>query len=161
MDYSIFLVVEQVKPGQLNIEEIQEKLRFRRNCYLSTRKDEIYHIGIIDYIQLWNKEKQVENIFKRCFKGHNSLMLSAVHPNIYQARFIQFVYDDILMVSRLCPENDKSCRYLDMDQTKIEKQIMKWSMLWIALLDSFNNTFVYDDDIMTMDLKIMNWLIKI
>ena len=80
--------------------------------YLSTNKDEIYHIGIIDYIQQWNSSKKLENYFKRTIKRADSLLLSAVEPNIYLTRFIAFVIDDFLMSKAICPKNDRTCTYL-------------------------------------------------
>lgn len=50
MDYSIFIVVEQVKPGEFDPKELEDRVKGSRNMYLSQDKSEIYHVGLIDYI---------------------------------------------------------------------------------------------------------------
>ena len=51
--------------------------------------DEVYFLGIIDILQQYNKRKAAENFIKG-FKFDRKL-ISAVHPNWYAERFVQFM----------------------------------------------------------------------
>lgn len=105
------------------MKELEETVKKSRNMYMSTNKDEIYHIGIIDYIQLWNSSKKLENFFKTNIQRADSLLLSAVRPDIYLSRFMAFVVDDFLMSKAICPVNDRSCGYLKLNEAAIKRLI--------------------------------------
>jgi hypothetical protein len=57
---------------------------------------QIYHIGIIDYLQDWSFPKKMEKLFKSLMWKGSSSGLSAVPPNIYQMRFQEFVISQVL-----------------------------------------------------------------
>ena len=58
-----------------------------------SNKDETYslHLSIIDYLQKWNLNKKVERFSKTVFLNKNGDKLSAIEPNRYATRFINFI----------------------------------------------------------------------
>ena len=57
MDYSLYLVVEAA--GKRHLQEDQEGLE-GRNLWRSESGRELYHIGVIDYLQKWDLSKKIE-----------------------------------------------------------------------------------------------------
>ena len=55
-----------------------------------------YHIGIIDYLQLWDIKKKLEKNTKILFKFDKNLDVSAQEPTKYSERFIDFIRKIIL-----------------------------------------------------------------
>jgi hypothetical protein len=73
MDFSLLLVIENLdKPGQTS-----------RNAIISG--NQVYHIGIIDFLQTWDFQKRAESWLK---SGKEAP--SAVPPEPYQKRFAKF-----------------------------------------------------------------------
>ena len=64
---------------------------FVRNKIYNKKKTLIYHVGIIDFLQVWNKKKKLERIYKQKFKGADSNKVSAVPPRQYSKRFVDFM----------------------------------------------------------------------
>jgi len=62
---------------------------------------QVYHLGIIDYLQQWDLNKKSENLAKRLLTLDAS-KISAVNPVLYEKRFVKFVEDSIL--GRIPPE---------------------------------------------------------
>lgn len=63
-----------------------------RHKYVSACEDYYYHLSIIDYLQEFNWDKFLENRAKSLInkkKDHN--MISAVEPNYYRTRFVNFM----------------------------------------------------------------------
>ena len=55
----------------------------------------IYHIGIIDYLQLFNFAKQVEYLYKdRNSKKH---LVSCVPPPPYATRYFNFMQSEVIL----------------------------------------------------------------
>ena len=73
MDYSLFIVIEK-KEGDIESQ--------RPNEFLSNDGSEIYHIGIIDYLQEWNQGKRNERMCKM-FLGKDVKQISAINPIEY------------------------------------------------------------------------------
>jgi len=71
--------------------------RFNRHQFLSSDGRHIYHISIIDYLQVWNTNKKCEHFAKKWFLNKNSKMISAVEPNWYQARFRDFMSHNVFV----------------------------------------------------------------
>jgi hypothetical protein len=40
----------------------------------------IYHVSIIDYMQLWNREKKLERLSKKWLLGKDGRGISAIEP---------------------------------------------------------------------------------
>ena len=60
------------------------------------REPEIYFLGIIDILQLYNRKKKIEHFFKsRCTTARRE-RLSCVPPAEYASRFIDFIDDAIV-----------------------------------------------------------------
>lgn len=99
MDYSLLLVIEKIQaPGQDGIIDSDFSDKIVRNVWseaysrTSMKKYKtFYHIGIIDYLQLWDKSKRVEQCLKVKFRGHKSQELSAIEPKAYKQRFDHFI----------------------------------------------------------------------
>ena len=85
MDYSLLIKSEQYNPNSYT--------EVSRHCHISSDKREIYHIGIIDYLQKWNFAKKREQLAKRYFLKKTKNDLSAVEPIYYQKRFQKFMKD--------------------------------------------------------------------
>ena len=79
MDYSLFLVTENL-PGDNGKDE---RSLDSRNVLIAPDEKEIYHIGIIDYLQEWNLAKKGEVIAKKIFRGVDTKQLSAIQPINY------------------------------------------------------------------------------
>jgi len=58
-----------------------------RNILESKDGTELYHIGIIDYLQKWDMVKKGEAILKSKFMRKNKDEISAVEPVLYCSRF--------------------------------------------------------------------------
>ena len=111
MDYSLLLGVEQVKVKDCNDEHLNENRNKRLGISVNVEQDqdtpynptlneetsktqnlaEVYHIGIIDYLQEWNLQKKGENFAKTFFKPDRKPKLSAIPPQKYRTRFIDFM----------------------------------------------------------------------
>ena len=63
MDYSLLLIVEKTALSPKNISS-------SRNIVFSKDMKSIYHIGIIDYLQVYNTKKLTETLFKSRFYTH-------------------------------------------------------------------------------------------
>ena len=68
------------------------KMEARKPLY-SRDFSEIYHIGIIDYLQTWDSNKKCENFMKTKFLSKKNV--SAVPPEEYSQRFQDFTADKV------------------------------------------------------------------
>lgn len=59
--------------------------------FLSQNKNRIYHIGIIDYLQVWSLQKKLERLGKSIKNKKAYMKGSAVPPKIYGKRFADFM----------------------------------------------------------------------
>ena len=66
-----------------------------RNRFLSEDFTEIYHFGIIDYLQLWDSHKKIERFFKINFKKQNQDLVSCIEPVAYSERFHNFMSEHV------------------------------------------------------------------
>lgn len=66
-----------------------------RHCFLSEDGKYIYHLAIIDYLQDFNKNKQMENMYKSMLK--DGKQISAVEPKYYCQRFFQFMQNQVVI----------------------------------------------------------------
>ena len=51
----------------------------------------MYHLSIIDYLQSWDLNKKSERFVKTQFLRKDGATLSAIEPNEYATRFVDFV----------------------------------------------------------------------
>jgi hypothetical protein len=79
MDYSLLLVIEQACAP------------LTRNQFLSNDGAEVYHVGIIDFLQVWDWSKRREAFYKTTFMRRNGRLISAVPPGEYCRRFQAFM----------------------------------------------------------------------
>ena len=83
MDYSFLLVVETLLPGS------DTDIKNGRNKYVN--KNQVYHLGIIDYLQEWNLAKKTEKLLKTLISCKSNLNISSVPPEKYEERFLKFM----------------------------------------------------------------------
>jgi len=70
--------------------------RKSRNMIISRSGKYVYHIGIIDYLQWFNKFKYIESKYKSIVYFKNAKFVSAVDPVSYSNRFINFMWKVVL-----------------------------------------------------------------
>ena len=75
---------------------LQSRVCSRRAVFIEGPS--VYYLGVVDILQEWNWEKQLERYFKILFKSAEPEGLSAVPPEDYNTRF-QNKMKDILGVS--------------------------------------------------------------
>ena len=103
MDYSLYLVVEQKKSSGENLKALYRNrsaafsvssintglaVGGNRNLLGSFKGNEVYHIGLIDYLQKWDSNKKLERLVKTRFLNKDGRWLSAIEPREYQRRFV-------------------------------------------------------------------------
>lgn len=72
-----------------------------RHRYISSCGKYIYHLALIDYLQEFNFEKRGESKLKIWVLRRPATLISAVEPNLYRERFIQFMKSELLITSNL------------------------------------------------------------
>lgn len=85
LDYSVYLAVERAP------KKFDRSQYYGRNVFISSDGREIYHIGLIDYLQLWDSRKFIENCVKSKILARKNETISAVHPDLYMSRFLEFM----------------------------------------------------------------------
>ena len=81
-----------------------------RNAVLSKDSKELYHIGIIDFLQKWNWFKKGESCYKTQVLRRNKGKLSAVEPDKYKQRFLNFMNKNVF--AQLSHRSVKDYSYL-------------------------------------------------
>ena len=105
MDYSILLCIEEnlnpkKVPNHVLIQEFDKKKKdfAWRHQFISDNGLWIYHISVIDYLQDYNCEKRGENFLKtNRTTAENAKLISAVHPDDYADRFVQFMKTSVII----------------------------------------------------------------
>ena len=94
-----------------------------RHVYMSDDGMFLYFLGIIDYLQDWNWNKWGENRLKSTISDGE--LISAVAPNKYSLRFINFMQDNVLInqnrKNTLPPKNPEDFRAALARMIKLEK----------------------------------------
>ena len=82
MDYSMLLVIEK---ADFRVDET-------RNRFMSADGTQIYHVGIIDYLQNYGFQKKMETVIKKfqCLRELKS-EISCIPPKQYSERFVEFM----------------------------------------------------------------------
>ena len=96
MDYSLYLTVEKV-------EKMDKDLQTRNRIY-SEDGSEMYHIGVIDYLQEWNANKIGEHYCKVFCTKKDGKKISCVEPEYYRERFGDFMQTEVFTVPCSEPE---------------------------------------------------------
>ncbi|KAL7068914.1 phosphatidylinositol-4-phosphate 5-kinase family protein [Cryptosporidium serpentis] len=96
MDYSLLLGIHYVDPqDEDNIKNIGANMELQDFVgAISTDKKKIYYFGIIDFFTTWTTIKKVEKLYKTVILG-SSTGISAIKPEAYATRFIQFLISRI------------------------------------------------------------------
>lgn len=71
------------------------ELMSRQHCFIEG--DCVYHIAIIDYLQLWDCSKKGERFLKTNLLGKDGPTLSAIEPRQYAARFKRFCEENVFV----------------------------------------------------------------
>ena len=74
----------------------EKKFKKTRHTYLSETGKYIYHMGIIDYLQSFTLEKNLENKIKTLIHKEGA-EISAVKPKRYARRFLKFMRDTVII----------------------------------------------------------------
>lgn len=96
MDYSLLLAIEMVEPGYIVNEKSFDKIE-RRHSFVSSCGKFIYHVAIIDYLQVYNFQKWGESGLKRWILRRPAELISAVEPDFYGDRFIKFMKNEVFL----------------------------------------------------------------
>ena len=64
-------------------------------CVKNFYGDYYLHFSIIDYLQKWNLNKKLERFSKTVFLNKDGEKLSAIEPNKYAKRFVNFMEDKL------------------------------------------------------------------
>ena len=95
MDYSLLFIIvdypEKLDPDYNQIIGLLDDPKYKGHVYQSEKKNFIYIIGIIDYLQMYNFRKRLETFWKGVFYGKEKNMISCVEPNYYGERFQDFM----------------------------------------------------------------------
>lgn len=100
IDYSLLVIKINLQTDQNDCEYLYPFMPLRDNTSkvdglwsLNSTKDPNvkYHIGIIDYLQLYNYKKILEKYTKKLIKANINLDTSAQSPHIYSDRFCKFI----------------------------------------------------------------------
>ncbi len=91
-------VSEPILHHEFNVLDLGQ---YKAYIFKSTEYENvIYIISIIDYLQLYNFRKYLENVFKSNFlPGYSSGTISSVPPKQYSERFINFIRRSSRMLS--------------------------------------------------------------
>ena len=69
----------------------------KRHQYESKCGRYVYHIAIIDFLTQFNFAKKAERWFKINVKRRNGKQLSALPPEKYQERFVEFMCQNVFV----------------------------------------------------------------
>jgi hypothetical protein len=116
MDYSLLLGIENMyaledEDGNVMAKSGRRRSRrsklsdqefeiMRRHMYKSPDGTQLYHLSIIDFLQLWNCSKKTENFLKTTFMGANKQKLSSISPDDYKQRFQKFMRNNVFTVAQ-------------------------------------------------------------
>ena len=68
-----------------------------RHRFYSTCGTYVYHIAIIDYLTEFSIQKRLESFYKTTLKMNRAKLVSAVHPNLYGNRFMEFMNREVIV----------------------------------------------------------------
>eukprot|EP00029_Vermamoeba_vermiformis_P008919 TRINITY_DN4299_c0_g2_i1.p1 TRINITY_DN4299_c0_g2~~TRINITY_DN4299_c0_g2_i1.p1 ORF type:complete len:675 (-),score=169.84 TRINITY_DN4299_c0_g2_i1:8-2032(-) len=94
MDYSILLGIHKIDYNITPAEEIHGWTK-RHGVYLSYDETELYFIGVIDVLTIYNIKKKLERFFKVYVMLQDSKGISVTPPQRYAERFLKKV-DEII-----------------------------------------------------------------
>ena len=101
MDYSLLFIIidypEKLDPDYKQIVALLDDPKYKGHVYQSEKKNFIYIIGIIDYLQMYNFRKRLETFWKGVFYGKEKNMISCVEPNYYGERFQDFMTKNVFI----------------------------------------------------------------
>ena len=89
----------------------------KRHIFMSSNMKYVYHIAIIDYLQVYNLDKKFENFVKEIMVGRRA-EISAVPPARYAKRYVDFMENQVFIV-------DKKCLNIGADKSNNESQIYR------------------------------------
>ena len=78
----------------------------RRHKCLSTCGKYVYHLAIIDYLQEFNFDKRGESRLKIWVLRRPKNLISAVDPELYRSRFIEFMKNEVFIRTNLFLADD-------------------------------------------------------
>ena len=101
MDYSLlFIIIEfpsSMDPDYNQIISLLDDPKYIGHVYKSTNMQQIYIVGIIDYLQKYDIKKKFEHLFKAILYTKERNMISAVEPDYYSKRFYDFMEKNVFI----------------------------------------------------------------
>lgn len=82
MDYSLLLAIEECGEGRSLTPDY---------VHMFSNDRHVFHVSIIDYLQSWDLNKKSERFVKTQLLRKDGKTLSAIEPNEYATRFVDFV----------------------------------------------------------------------
>jgi len=126
MDYSILFAVERnplssggssTEISEQELEKMRLEFDGNRHKFLSIDGKYIYHVGIIDYLQDFNLEKQFESKLK-LFINKSGAQISAIDPKPYATRYLKFMRDKVFIDQKASKDDEDNTRILKKFKTK-------------------------------------------
>ncbi|CAD8115621.1 unnamed protein product [Paramecium sonneborni] len=97
MDYSLLIIKMNWSFYSKDEKDIPSFFNSKLSCIPSVKEKGIYyHIAIIDYLQIWNAEKKIEQVTKLAINVNKDLDISAKNPQEYTKRFIEKLVQNII-----------------------------------------------------------------
>ena len=118
LDYSLLLAVETLELGSAAPRDLG---RYR---YYSTCGRYVYHISIIDYLTTFNFGKRIESFYKTKIKGNDEKLVSAVNPDLYAQRFVDFMRNEVII------NEDELAKKELTDASKDNMVYKEWNVIW-------------------------------
>lgn len=104
MDYSLLVVIinfpKKKNPHFQEIINMFGNTRFYRKMFKSRTSKYIYCLGLIDYLQVFNLTKFLENKYKKLFYWSDVKYISAVDPTNYAQRMKDFLKENLFVINK-------------------------------------------------------------
>ena len=94
----------QFQSKQDYYREAEDSQERERDIYSVTNNELYYRLGIIDFLQKYNKKKRLETQYLKCLhKEQRVEAFSSVDPATYAQRFYQFMNDNLFVPESCWP----------------------------------------------------------
>jgi hypothetical protein len=112
MDYSLLVGVHSSSADN-RVDDLKE---MENGSIIRSRDGTLYFCAIIDILQKYNLRKQVEHFAKSV--AYDGDLISAVHPDLYASRFLEFMKNKVIMCLDTAPSKIRRDWQLREDQKR-------------------------------------------
>jgi len=88
LDYSLLLGIETLTEADPHMKNTDHQQRIG---------NKLYHIAMIDFMQVWNFSKKIENALKTKIMRQSKTGISAIEPQAYADRFYKFMSREVFI----------------------------------------------------------------